>query len=195
MHQGYQQRSSALPFATIGIALLACGGARLLGRLCYSHERADARGIATMSLQTRRRALHMGMAALTAGAAAPPRPLAALHTSASADADLIRLCGLWQTVSRELDALGETRVTIATEQQTQAEVDRLLARRSEIGTKIEVHLPPKTKEGAAVIAELALDAVNRRNGNYRCLPDVCNQMAWDALGFLYGTEHQNSRCM
>jgi hypothetical protein len=104
---------------------------------------------------------------------------------ALADAELIRACGQWQSIERKLEALGETRVTIDAEEQTQAEVDGLLADRSALEDKIEAHLPPKTEMGAALIAKLALDAAARWTGNHHCIRDVCNHMAWDALAFLY----------
>ena len=176
---------SLSPGAMTNMVLLACCGICLLPAVAFAALESvrRAREGAVLSMQTRRGALHIGMAAFAAGAFPAARLPATLRASTSDDAELIRLCSCWQAVDRELEALGEARVTIQIEQQTQADVDGILHRRSEIESEIEEHLPPKTKEGAAVIAKVALEAADKWNGNYNLVRDVCNHMAWDALAF------------
>ena len=137
-----------------------------------------------MSTQTRRCALQLGMAALASGAAGPDPPSATLAVPASEDIELLRLASLWQAVDRDLEGLYELRITMEIEKQTQAEVDRLSDHQLRIEDEIEAYLPPKTKEGATMIAKLVLDAVDRSESNFHCLREVCNHMAWDALAVL-----------
>lgn len=133
---------------------------------------------------SRRTALRGGFSALATGLCVPRATNA---SPTDADAELIRLCAAIHANRDAMDALLETRITVADEDRTEPALARLFGAEEAILGRIWEIGTPDTAHGAKAVALAALRLGGEGEVEHPELLDDAGWLAVDALRFLVGS--------